>query len=343
MLGLSMDIGIDLGTANTRVYVKGKGVIFSEPSVVAVDGETRKVLAVGGEARRMIGRTPGSISAIRPMRDGVIADYEITQAMLRHFINRACGRKVLIRPRVIICIPSRVTGVHRRAVLEAASQSGARQTYLVEEPMAAAIGAGLDIWEPSGHMVVDVGGGTTDIAVISLGGIVVADSCEIGGDKFDEAIIRYVRREHNLLIGERTAEDIKIRIGSAYPVSSTEPAETAEMRGRDFVTGLPKVMNLSSWEAYEALFEPVSEIINSVKGVLERTPPELAADIVDRGIVCTGGGALLNGFVKRLSEELGIPVHIAEDPMSCVIIGTSKLFGSPEFLKNSLVAGSIPV
>ena len=337
MLGLSVDIGIDLGTANTRVYIKGKGIVISEPSVVAVDGETRKVLAVGGEARRMIGRTPGSILAIRPMKDGVIADYEITEAMLRYFINRACGRRVLIRPRVIICIPSRVTGVHKRAVLEAASQSGARQTYLVEEPMAAAIGAGLNICEPSGHMVVDVGGGTTDIAVISLGGIVVADSCAVGGDKFDESIIRYVRRGHNLMIGERTGEDIKIRIGSACPGS---PTETAELRGRDFVTGLPKILNLSSEEACEALSEPVNEIINSVKGVLERTPPELAADIVDRGIILTGGGALLNGFVKRMSEEIGIPVHIAEDPMNCVITGASKIFGSPQVLKNSLVAGT---
>lgn len=337
MLGLSVDIGIDLGTANTRVFVKGKGIVMNEPSVVAIDGETRKVLAVGGAARRMIGRTPGSILAIRPMKDGVIADYEITEAMLRYFINRACGRKVLIRPRVIICIPSRVTGVHKRAVLEAASQSGARQTFLVEEPMAAAIGASLNIWEPSGHMVVDVGGGTTDVAVISLGGIVVADSCAIGGDKFDESIIRYVRREHNLMIGERTAEDIKIRIGTACPGSSDE---TAEIRGRDFVTGLPKIINLSSEEACQALSEPVKEIINSVKGVLERTPPELAADIVDRGIVCTGGGVLLDGFARRMSEDIGIPVHVAEDPMSCVIVGTSKVFGSPEVLKNSLVAGA---
>ena len=337
MLGLSVDIGIDLGTANTRVYLKGKGIVIREPSVVALDAETRKVLAVGKGARMMIGRTPGSILAIRPMKDGVIADYEITEAMLRHFINRACGRKALMKPRVIICIPSRVTGVHKRAVLEAASQAGARQTFLVEEPMAAAIGAGLNIWEPSGHMVVDVGGGTTDIAVISLGGIVVADSCAVGGDKFDESIIRYVRREHNLMIGERTAEDIKIQIGSAYPQDATG---TAEIRGRDFVTGLPKTINFSSHEACLALSEPVNEIINSVKGVLERTPPELAADIVDRGIICTGGGALLSGFTRLMSEEIGIPVHIAEDPMSCVIMGASKVFDSPKIFRNSLVAGA---
>jgi rod shape-determining protein MreB len=337
MLGLSVNIGIDLGTANTRVCTKGKGIVISEPSVVAVDGETRKVLAVGGEARRMIGRTPGSILAIRPMKDGVIADYEITEVMLRYFINRACGRKVLIRPRVIVCVPSKVTGVHKRAVLEAALQAGARQTFLMEEPMAAAIGAGLNIWEPAGHMVVDIGGGTTDIAVISLGGIVVADSCAVGGDKFDESIIRYVRQEHNLMIGERTAEDIKIRIGSVCPGS---PGDTAEIRGRDFVTGLPKIIDLSSEEACQALSEPVTEIIDSVKGVLERTPPELAADIVDRGIICTGGGALLDGFARRMSEEIGIPVHIAEDPMNCVIMGTGKVFGAPEVLKNSLVAGA---
>ena len=337
MIGLSVNIGIDLGTANTRVFTKGKGIVISEPSVVAVDSETRKVLAVGGEARRMIGRTPGSILAIRPMKDGVIADYEITEAMLRYFMNRACGRKVLIRPRVIVCVPSKVTGVHKRAVLEAALQAGARQTFLVEEPMAAAIGAGLDIWEPSGNMVVDVGGGTTDIAVISLGGIVVADSCAVGGDKFDESIIRYVRREHNLMIGERTGEDIKIQVGSVYPQA---PTEAAEIRGRDFVTGLPKTISFSSREACLALCEPVNEIISSVKGVLERTPPELAADIVDRGIVCTGGGALLSGFARLLSEEIGIPVHIAEDPMSCVIMGASKIFESPKMFENSLVAGA---
>lgn len=337
MFGLPMDIGIDLGTANTRVYIKGKGVVIREPSVVAVDAETRKVLAVGRGARMMIGRTPGSILATRPMKDGVIADYEMTEAMLRHFITLACGRKVLVRPRVIICIPSRVTGVHKRAVLEASSQAGARQTFLVEEPMAAAIGAGLNICEPSGHMVVDVGGGTTDIAVISLGGIVVSDSCAVGGDKFDEAIIRYVKREHNLMIGERTAEDIKIQIGSVYPQAQTE---TREIRGRDFVTGLPKIIDFSSEEACLALSEPVAEIISRVKGVLERTPPELAADIVDRGVICTGGGALLGGFPMLMSEELGIPVHIAEDPMSCVIIGASKVFESPAMFKNSLVAGA---
>jgi rod shape-determining protein MreB len=337
MFGLSVDIGIDLGTANTRVYVRGKGIVIREPSVVALDAETRKVLAVGGEARRMIGRTPGSILAVRPMKDGVIADYEITEAMLRYFINRACGRRALIRPRVIICIPSRVTGVHKRAVLEAASQAGARQTYLVEEPMAAAIGAGLNIWEPSGHMVADIGGGTTDIAVISLGGIVVADSCAVGGDKFDASITRYVRRMHNLMIGERTAEDIKIKIGSVYP---QDQSEVAEIRGRDFVTGLPKTLSFSSDETCQALFEPTHEIVRSIKGVLERTPPELAADIVDRGIVCTGGGALLNGFTSLVSEETGIPVYVAEDPMSCVVLGASKIFESPNMFKDSLVAGA---
>ena len=337
MLGLSVDVGIDLGTANTRVYVKGKGIVIREPSVVALEAETRKILAVGGGARRMIGRTPGSILAVRPMKNGVIADYEITEAMLSHFISRACGRRTLVRPRVIICIPSGVTGVHKRAVLEASSQAGARQTYLVEEPMAAAIGAGLNIWEPSGNMVVDVGGGTTDIAVISLGGIVVADSCTAGGDRFDESIIRYVRRTHNLMIGDRTAEDIKINIGSVYVQDHNE---TAEIKGRDFVTGLPKTISFSSEETWQALSEPVNEIIISVKGVLERTPPELAADIVDRGIVCTGGGSLLHGFARFMSEEIGIPVHVAEDPMNCVVLGASKVFESPKAFKDTLVAGA---
>ena len=336
MFGLSVDIGIDLGTANTRVFVKGKGMVINEPSVVAVDEKTRKILAVGEEARKMIGKTPGSIQAIKPMKDGVIADYGVIEIMLRHFISHACGRRVLIKPRVIICIPSRVTGVHKRAVLEAASQSGARRTFLIEEPMAAAIGAGLNVWEPSGHMVIDIGGGTTDIAIISLGGIVVADSCTVGGDKFDEAIIRYARHEHNLMIGERTAENIKIKIGTVY---SDDCQNTAETRGRDFVTGLPKVIHLSSHEIYRALSEPMEEIINSVKGILERTPPELAADIVDKGIISTGGGVLIKGFAKRMSEEIGIPVHIVDDPMGCVILGTSKIFKSPEALKGDLSAG----
>ena len=336
MFGLSMTVGIDLGTANTRVYVKGKGIVIREPTVIALDAETRKIMAVGKNARMMIGRTPGSILAVRPLKDGVIANYEMTEEMLRYFLNLTRSRRILMKPKVIVCIPSGVTGIHKRAILEAASEAGSRQTFLMEEPMAAAIGAGLNIWEPSGTMVVDIGGGTTDIAVISLGGIVTADSCTVGGDRFDEAIIRYVRQEHNLTIGERTAEDVKIQIGSVDPRANTG---TAEIKGRDFVTGLPKSIDFSSREVCRAISEPFYEIINNVKSVLERTPPELASDIVEKGIVCTGGGALLNGFTMLMSEEIRVPVHVAEDPMNCVIIGASKAFESPEIFRNSLVPG----
>ncbi|MBC7082966.1 MAG: rod shape-determining protein MreB [Bacillota bacterium] len=337
MFGLSVDVGIDLGTANTKVYVKGKGVVIREPSVVALDSETRKVLAVGEDARRMIGRTPGNITAVRPLKDGVIADYDITETMLRHFLAKACGRHTFIRPRVVICVPSGVTGVERRAVLEAATQAGARQTYLIEEPMAAALGAGIDISEPSGNMVVDIGGGTTDIAVISLSGIVVTESRRVGGDKFDEAIIRYIKKVYNLMIGERTAEDIKIQIGSAYPQGE---GLSAEIRGRDLVTGLPRTIKFTSAETFQALAEPISEIIDGVRGVLERTPPELAADIVDKGIVCTGGGSLLSGLTNLLADETGIPVQVAEDPMSCVVLGTGKILDALDRFRESVVVAT---
>ncbi|MEW5866716.1 MAG: rod shape-determining protein [Bacillota bacterium] len=337
MFGLSMDVGIDLGTANTKVYVKGKGVVIREPSVVALDCDTRKVLAVGEDARRMIGRTPGSIVAIRPMKDGVIADYDITETMLRHFLTKACGRHMFIRPRVVICVPAGVTGVERRAVLEATMQAGARQTFLIEEPMAAAIGAGLDISQPSGCMVVDIGGGTTDIAVISLSGIVVTESRRVGGDKFDEAIVRYIKKVYNLMIGERTAEDVKIQIGSAYPRG--EGAST-EIRGRDLITGLPRTIKFTSAETFQALSEPISEIIDGVRGVLEHTPPELAADIVDKGIVCTGGGSLLSGLTTLLSEETGIPVQIAEDPMSCVVLGTAEILDALDRFRDSVIVAA---
>ena len=325
MFGLSPDIGIDLGTANIKVYVKGKGIVLCEPSVVALDKETNKVLAVGNEARDMVGRTPGNISAVRPLKDGVIADYDVTETMLRYFIGSVCGKRSLFRPRVVICVPSGVTDVERRAVFEAAMQAGARRTYLVEEPVAAALGAGLDISEPSGNMVVDIGGGTTNVAVLSLNGIVVAEALRIGGDKCDEAIIRHIKKLYNLMIGERTAEEIKMEIGSAYP---GEEVRSIDIRGRDLVTGLPRTIRYTSTEAFEALTEPVSAIVNSVRGVLERTPPELSADIVDKGMVLTGGGAKLKGLDRLLREETGIPVQIAEDPLGCVVRGTGKILES---------------
>ncbi len=337
MFGLSVDVGIDLGTANTKVYVRNKGVVIREPSVVAMDAETRKVLAVGEDARKMIGRTPGSIVAIRPLKDGVIADYDITETMLRHFLMKACGKRMFIRPRVVICVPAGVTGVERRAVLEAAMQAGARQTFLIEEPMAAAIGAGLDISQPSGSMIVDIGGGTTDIAVLSLSGIVVSESRRVGGDKFDDAIVRYVKKVYNLMIGERTAEEVKIQIGSACPQGD---GPSAEIRGRDLVTGLPRTIEFTSAETFQALTEPISEIVDGVRGVLERTPPELAADIVDKGIVCTGGGSLLSGLTTLLAEETGIPVQVAEDPMSCVVMGTARILESFDRFRDSVVVAT---
>lgn len=316
---LTRDIGIDLGTANVMVYIKGSGIVLKEPSVVAVDDQTKKVLAIGEEARKMIGRTPGNIRALRPLRDGVIADYDTTEVMLKHFIDRVHGRRSFLKPRVMICIPSGVTTVEKRAVLEAANQAGARKTYLIEEPVAAALGAGLDISQPSGNMVVDIGGGTTDVAVLSLGGVVLSKSLRIGGDKLDDAIIRYVKKEYNLLIGERTAEEIKVDIGSAFP---EDDDRFLEIRGRDLVTGLPKTVKITAAQSYEAMEEPIMAIIEVIRQVMELTPPELAADIVEKGLILTGGGALLNGLDKLLVRETGVPIHIADDPLSCVALGT---------------------
>lgn len=334
MFRFAADIGIDLGTATVLVYVKDKGIVLKEPSVVAIDKTTSKMLAVGEEARRMLGRTPGHIVAIRPLRDGVIADCDITEMMLRYFINKVCGKRLLIRPRIMVCIPTGVTTVEKRAVLEATRQAGARKTYLIEEPVAAAIGAGLDISQPCGSMVVDIGGGTTDVAVLSLGNIVYSQSIRVAGDKFDDAIVRYVRKEFNIMIGERTAEEIKIEVGTAFPVNRDK---TIEIRGRDLVTGLPKNLHITSAQAYEALQEPLQAILDCVHHVLERTPPELAADLSEKGIVMTGGGSLLHGLDKLISERTGIPVHIAENPESCVAIGTGKALQWIDKLEPSLV------
>ena len=328
-----MDIGVDLGTANVLVYIKGKGVVLREPSVVAIDRDTNKVLAIGEEARKMLGRTPGNIVAIRPLREGVIADYDTTESMLRHFIEKVAGRSFIFKPRIMVCIPSGVTTVEKRAVLEAAVQAGARKTYLIEEPLAAALGAGLDISEPYGAMVVDIGGGTTDVAVISLGGIVASESLRIGGDTFDDAIVRYVKKEYNMMIGERTAEEIKMNIGTAI---RGRREGSMEVRGRDLLSGLPKTVRMSAVETGEALNEPVEAIVQCVKAVLETTPPELAADIMDRGIVMTGGGALLYALDELIQKETGIPTYLAEDPLSCVALGTGKALESIENLEDSL-------
>jgi rod shape-determining protein MreB and related proteins len=329
----SRDLAIDLGTANTLIYVRGQGIVANEPSVVAVQQDARggkRVLAVGREAKEMLGRTPGNIVAIRPMKDGVIADFEITAAMLRHFIQSAHNRKALVKPRIIIGIPSGITEVEKRAVREAAENAGAREVYLIEQPMAAAIGAGLPITEPSGNMIVDIGGGTSDVAVISLSGIVYAKSVRIGGDKLDEAIIQHVKRKYNLLIGERTAELIKMGIGTAYPL---EEVLTMDIKGRDLVAGVPRTLTVSSDEIREALSEPVNGIVDAVKVTLERTPPELAGDIADRGIVLAGGGALLKNLDVLLREETGLPVFLAEDPLSAVVIGAGKALESLEILR----------
>jgi rod shape-determining protein MreB len=315
-------MGIDLGTASVLVYVRGRGIVLSEPSVVAIDRNTDKILAVGDQARQMLGRTPANIVAIRPLRDGVIADYEVTEAMLKYFINRVYGRRWRIfRPYVMICVPAEVTSVEKRAVIEAALSAGAKRAHLIEEPMAAAIGAGINVDEPGGTMVVDIGGGTTDVAVISLGGIVVGESIRVAGNKMDEAIVRYIRKNYNLMIGERTAEDMKIQIGSAYPME--EPL-SMNVRGRDLINGLPKTVVISCDEVREAIEEPLTSIVEAVKTVLERTPPELAADIIDRGLLLTGGGALLRGVDSLLSRATGMPVRVADDPVSCVAIGTGK-------------------
>ena len=328
----SNDIGIDLGTANTLVYVKDHGIVLREPSVVAVVSGTSKVLAVGDEAKRMLGRTPGSITAIRPLKDGVIADFEITEAMLRHFIQKVHGKRTLFkpRPRVVIAVPSGITEVEKRAVKESALHAGAREVYLIEEPMAAAIGCGLPVQDAAGNMIIDIGGGTTEVALISLSGIVFSRSVRVAGDELDEAIIQYMKRAYNLMIGERTAEDIKIKIGSAYP---SEKETTMEVKGRDLVAGLPKTLSITSQEVREALLEPISTIVDNVRVTLERCPPELSADLVDRGLVLAGGGALLRGLDRLLSEETGLPVHIAEDPLSAVAEGTGRALSEMKFLR----------
>jgi rod shape-determining protein MreB len=331
---LGRDMAVDLGTATTLVHVKGRGIVLNEPSVVAIEKVTGKVLAVGAEAKRMLGRTPGSIVAIRPMKDGVIADFDVTENMLRYFIQRVHKRRFIVRPRVVVCVPSGVTEVEKRAVFEAVMQAGARAAYLIEEPMAAAIGAGLPIQEPTGNMVVDIGGGTTEVAVISLGGIVTSQSIRIGGDEFDEAIIAHIKKEYNVIIGERTAEDIKIEIGSAYPLS--EEAD-AEIRGRDLLTGLPKNVILSSEEIRHAIEEPLSAIVAAIRTTLEKTPPELSSDIMDKGVVLAGGGSQLKGLDERLRQETGSPVHIAEDPLFCVAKGSGKALEEIEILRRVLI------
>ncbi len=329
------EIGIDLGTANTLVYLKGKGVILREPSVVAINNITGQVLAVGLDAKQMIGRTPGNITAIRPLKDGVIADFETTQGMLKYFIRKAVGNSPLAKPRVVICVPSGVTEVEKRAVVDSAMSAGAKEAFLIEEPMASAIGAGLPVAEPSGSMVVDIGGGTSEVAVISLGGVVVSRSLRIAGDEFDDSIIHYIKKEYNLMIGERTAEDIKLKIGSAYPL---ENEENYSISGRDLVTGLPKELTISSGEIREALREPINSVVDSIKFTLEKTPPELAADVMERGIMLTGGGALLKGLDKLISEETGIPVFIAEQAMDCVVLGTGRVLEEIETLSNVLLS-----
>ncbi len=330
LLGLfSNDIGIDLGTANTLVYVKDQGIVLREPSVVAVRSGTSQVLAVGDEAKRMLGRTPGNIVAVRPLKDGVIADFEMTESMLRHFITKVHNRK-WVRPRVVIAVPSGITEVEKRAVKESAAHAGAREVYLIEEPMAAAIGVGLPVQDAAGNMIIDIGGGTTEVALISLSGIVLSRSVRVAGDELDEAIAYYVKRAYNLMIGERTAEEIKIKIGSAYPV---EKETSMEVKGRDLVAGLPKTLTITSQEVREALLEPISTIVESVRVTLERCPPELSADLVDRGLVLAGGGALLRGLDKLLQEETGLPVHVAEDPLSAVAEGTGRALSELKFLR----------
>ena len=337
-LGLfSNDIGIDLGTANTLVYVRDRGIVLREPSVVAVQSGTNTVLSVGDEAKRMLGRTPANIVAVRPMKDGVIADFEVTEAMLRHFIRKAHGRRTFFRPRprVVIAVPSGITEVEKRAVKESAMRAGAREVFLIEEPMAAAIGCGLPVQEAAGNMIVDIGGGTTEVALISLAGIVFSRSVRVAGDELDEAIMQYMKRAYNLMIGERTAEEIKIKIGSAYPM---EKEATMEVKGRDLVAGLPKTLSITSQEVREALLEPISTIVESVRVTLERCPPELSADLVDRGLVLAGGGALLRGLDKLLSEETGLPVHVAEDPLSAVAEGTGRALQEIKFLRQVATA-----
>lgn len=322
LFGISRDMGIDLGTANTLIYVKGKGVVLREPSVVAINSDSKRVLAVGDEAKQMIGRTPGNIVAIRPLKDGVIADFDVTQAMLKKFIEKVSPKSAFTSPRIVVCFPSGVTEVERRAIDEAVKQAGAREVLLMEEPMAAAIGAGLPVNEPTGSMVVDIGGGTTEVAIISLGGIVTSKSLRVAGDELDQAIINYTKKQYNLMIGERTAENVKIELGSAY--ESEEEEKEMEIRGRDLISGLPKVIIIRENEVREALQEPIASIIDAIKSTLEKTPPELASDIIDKGIMLTGGGAMLKGIDLLINEETHMPVNIAETAIDCVAIGAGK-------------------
>ncbi len=328
---LSNDIGIDLGTANTLVYVKDRGIVLREPSVVAIQEGTKRILAVGDEAKRMLGRTPGNIIAIRPMKSGVIADFEITEAMIRYFIRKVHSHK-LRKPRVIVAVPSDITEVEKRAVKDSATNAGARDVFLIEEPMAAAIGVGLPVQEPAGNLIVDIGGGTTEVALISLAGIVFAKSVRVGGDEMDECIVQYMRRVYNLMIGERTAEEIKIKLGSAYPLGQEV---TMEVKGRDLVAGLPKTLLITSEEIREALQEPVSQIVDAIRICLEKCPPELSADLVDRGMILAGGGSLLTGLDKLVAEQTGLPVHLADDPLSAVAEGTGVVLNELDFLSSS--------
>jgi rod shape-determining protein MreB len=332
-LGLfSNDIGIDLGTANTLVYVKDRGIVLREPSVVAIQSGTKRILAVGEDAKRMLGRTPGSIVAIRPMKAGVIADFEITEAMLRYFIKKIHNRRKMVRPRIIIAVPSDITEVEKRAVKDSATHAGAREVFLIEEPMAAAIGVGLPVQEPAGNMIVDIGGGTTEVALISLAGIVHSRTVRVGGDEMDECIVQYMKRVYNLMIGERTAEEIKITMGTAYPIGEET---TQEVKGRDLVAGLPKTLTITSEEIREALQEPISSIIDAIRITLERCPPELSSDLVDRGMILAGGGALLKGLDKLIAEQTGLPVHQADDPLSAVAEGTGVVLNELDFLRRT--------
>ncbi|MDO9536142.1 MAG: rod shape-determining protein MreB [Bacillota bacterium] len=334
MMGLFVDMGIDLGTASVLIYLKGKGIVLNEPSVVAIEQQSHKVLAVGVEAQKMLGRTPGNIIATRPLREGVIADFDITEIMLKHFILEVCKKRRLFRPRVVVCIPAGTTSVEKKAVIEAVARTGAKEAYLIEEPRAAALGAGLEIFEPCGHMIVDIGGGTSDIAVLSMGEIVVSCSVRVGGDKFDDAIIRYIKKKQNILIGERSAESLKIKIGSAFPGSRSL---TQEVRGRDLVSGLPRSVEVTTEQIAEALNEPLSIILQGIRQVLERTPPELAGDIIERGIVLTGGGAMLDGLNKLIARETGVPSYLAEDPIECVAKGTGKALECLDLLSGTLI------
>jgi rod shape-determining protein MreB len=334
---IGRDMAVDLGTANTLVYVRGRGIVLNEPSVVAINTKSGAILAVGSEAKQMIGRTPAHIVAIRPLKDGVIADFDVTEKMLRYFIQKVHRRSFLAKPRCVVCVPSGITGVEQRAVEEATISAGARSAFIIEEPMAAAIGAGLPVHEPTGNMIVDIGGGTTEVAVVSLGGIVTSQSIRIGGDELDESIINYVKKEYSLMLGERTSEEIKMAIASAFPM----PEETnAEIRGRDLVTGLPKTIVISAEEIRRAIEEPVNQIVDAVKNTLDKCPPELAADIMDKGIVLTGGGALLKGLDERLKHETGMPIHITENPLSSVAIGSGKCLEEFEALKKVLISSS---